>query len=71
MKIQVTMKTPDALDAAICKVLDAQYGEEVSEETDIIDSSEIKDICRKWFRHSELVTLEIDTEKKTCIVKEN
>ena len=73
MKFRVTFKTSDALDAAISEALDIESGEDYSEEIDDeqIDPSEIKEICHKWFRYVEVVTLEIDTENLTCVVVEN
>lgn len=58
MKIKVLMKTPDCLDYAT---------EYLNEE----DKTKLLQIARKWFSYREYVSLEIDTEKETCIVLEN
>lgn len=56
MKITLTFKQPDVLDA-----LD-----------DAIDNLEerkrIKCIARKWVEYDEYLSVEIDTEKETCTV---
>lgn len=55
MKIEVTMKTPDALYDALEHI---ENGEVIS----------VK--LNKWFRYGEMVTLVYDTEKDTLEVKE-
>lgn len=57
MKIQITMKTPDCL----------YYATQDMEEEEKV---EFEELCKKWFEYDEYVTLEVDTENKTCIVKE-
>lgn len=59
MKITVSMKCPDALDQAINEATSTTQEE-----------AEIKNLCDKWFKWGEYVTLEIDTEAGTCIVLE-
>jgi hypothetical protein len=76
MIFRVTIKTPDALEDAIKSGF--KFHEETEEdnpsifESNDIDTNESVDsiliLCEKWFRHNECVTLEIDTEEKTCIV---
>jgi hypothetical protein len=56
----VTMKTPDALEDVIKRV---------SQDED--EQEEIENLCRRWFSYGEIVTLEIDTDEKTCIVVNN
>lgn len=60
MKFQVSMKCPDALDQAINNATDT-----------IQEEAEIKKLCEKWFKWGEYVTLEINTDAKTCIVLED
>lgn len=55
MKIQITFKSPDALDYAL---------ENLSEE----EKETAKEVCKKWIEYEEYVTIEVDTEKKTAIV---
>ena len=64
MKFQVTMKTPYGLDYA----LDDSCGSD-----DEYDEEKIaaRKVAERWFQYGECVTLEIDTEKETCIVLEN
>ena len=75
MKFEVTMKTPDAFD----DVLDEAVYDELHRSPligDALDELEVqlrasgKAIKEKWFRFGELVTLEIDTDAGTCVVKE-
>lgn len=70
MKFSLTMKCPDAFDiAAKYAILDDNPG--ISDIDLAEQTSATKDVCAKWFRYGEQVTLEIDTEAGTCIVKEN
>lgn len=74
MKFKVTMKDPDTLYDAIydaveeelleIKELDDDERENVSETR----RKAIQKICGKWFKYSEYLTVEIDTEAKTATV---
>lgn len=55
MKIEIIMKTPDCLYYAA----HALNGE---------DREKFFKLCEKWFLYGEVVKLEVDTEKGTCIV---
>jgi hypothetical protein len=84
MKFIVTMKTPDVLDEAIQEEVQSQMVQELDEPDcddankllDRIDEEsleqrieEIKDgLCKRWFKHEEYLTVEIDTEAETCVV---
>lgn len=73
MKFRVTMKTPDALDHGINEAVGEQYGYEINGASDdaipaIASSQMAHEIAEKWFQHGEQVTVEIDTEAKTCVV---
>lgn len=59
MLISIIMKTPDCVDYALEDIND--------EET----KASIKKLMNRWFRFGELVTLELDTQAETLIVKEN
>ena len=39
---------------------------------DVLDCQpeEIKELAKKWFNYGEYLTVEIDTDAKTCTVKE-
>lgn len=73
MKFQVTMKDPDtlydAIEDAIKKLyiegLDADELEEVKERR----KNSVREICSQWFKYGEYLTVEIDTDAKTCIVQ--
>lgn len=54
MKIRLTFKTPDAMSEAL---------ESVDE--DMQDS--VKDLISSWVEYGEYLTVEFDTENKTCV----
>ncbi len=76
MKFKVTMKTPGGLDAAMDRVItDATRNEEgeideAGEEKALELQEEISELCERWFQYGEYLTVEIDTENKTCTVVE-
>jgi hypothetical protein len=73
MKFQVYMKCPDALDRAIHDAVQGQLmyvpDEDKSEAGDSLYEEALHVAC-KWFRYQEYLTVEIDTEAKTCTVLE-
>lgn len=77
MKFQVTMKDPDVLYDAIKEALEKEIMSaefEDDEERDMIletRQGKVAKICAKWFGFGEYLTVEIDTEKKTCTVVPN
>lgn len=80
MKIQITMKCPDALDMAAKEYANLQL--DLPETSKILNNvydnnskyfaedkcREFLSLASKWFEYDESVTLEIDTELKTCVV---
>ena len=58
MKIEVCMKCPDCLDDAINDCVDNEEERE-----------KIKELAGRWFKYGEMVTLMIDTENETCVVR--
>lgn len=59
MKFRITMKDPDGVfesieDAVKADLPDRHY--------------EYEQMIKPWFRFSEYITVEIDTEAKTCVV---
>lgn len=78
MICRVTLKSPDSLDFAIEEMVEQNFealqekynSEEFGEydKEDFVDR--FKEKAEKWFRYSELVTLEIDFENNTCEVIE-
>jgi hypothetical protein len=67
MKFRVTMKTPDAVDNATNDVLDAE-GLPPDDETYRERKDELSTIAETWFQFGEFLTVEIDTEVRTCVV---
>ena len=58
MKIRLVFKTPDVIEAFV-------------NEQDIRDVDEKQDIaeaCKPWVKYGECITVEIDTDKHTCVV---
>ena len=75
MKFRVTMKDPDTLHDAISEAVAvelAQMSPQIDEEEqELLAESrreKVGKICEKWFKWSEYITVEIDTEAKTCVV---
>jgi hypothetical protein len=77
MKFQVTMKDPDApfdaIDEALVEEVDKIVGLDTDERHAVIEErgEKVRDLCEKWFRYGELLTVEIDTDAQTCTVVEN
>lgn len=63
MKFSVTMKCPDALSRAITQATQA------ADTKDDVEALEV--LCARWFRYGECISIEIDTEQKTCVVIPN
>lgn len=74
MKFRVTMKDPDVLDDAIREALESTAFDGMSEkEVELVrdDRAEAcRNLCNRWFEYGEYLTVEIDTEAKTCVVVE-
>lgn len=76
MKLFISMKTPDCVDYAVKEAIKQERDEFESEadkesfdeETD--GGAGAREVCKKWFRYGECVTLEVDTDAKTCTVLE-
>lgn len=73
MKFRVTMKDTDTLHDAIQAAVDAEFAnlplddderEAVAERR----REKAQSACRTWFRYSEYITVEIDTDANTCVV---
>lgn len=73
MKIQVYMKCPDSLDRAISEAVQGQLmyvpNEDRQEAGDSLYGEALA-VSSKWFGYREYLTVEIDTEEKTCTVLE-
>lgn len=76
MKIRVTMKDPDTLHNAVQEAVMAQLegldgvDDDESEQLRESREEEMRAKCRRWFKWSEYLTVEIDTEAMTCVVVE-
>lgn len=76
MKFTVQMKDPDTLTDAIREAVEAEV-ESMKVDDDEFESiveircRKVAEICAKWFRYGEYLAVEIDTDAKTCVVKEN
>lgn len=75
MKITVTMKDPDTLHDAIGDALEEALPRSGldEDERDLVRDSrheKIKRQCSKWFKYGECLSVEIDTDAGTCVVKE-
>jgi len=72
MKFTIHMKTPDAVDYAIRDALPAPEDESDEEAywNHEAEWEQVTELCSKWFKHGEAVSIEIDTEAKTATVIE-
>ena len=65
MKINLTFKTPDCLDAVDEQVEDKDF------ETHRAECKRIKERLKKWIEYEEYVRLIYDTDTDTCVVRAN
>lgn len=73
MKFRVTMKDPDTLHDAIREAVGAGSdlaGLPLDERRALVEIrvGKVNELCGEWFEYSEYITVEIDTDAKTCIV---
>ena len=72
MKIRVTMKDPDtlhdAIEEAVNEDIDAALPEDEREALSGCRIEKVRDLASTWFEYGEYLTVEIDTEAKTCVV---
>lgn len=73
MKFNVTMKDPDVLGDAILQAVEQEFKESTLEQDELdsvieLREEKIKEVCSKWFKYGEYLTVEIDTEAGTCVV---
>lgn len=75
MKFCITFKDPDGPYECIRDAAKESLPEGLDEaEKDALIESrheKLANFCRRWLEFSEYVTLEFDTEAKTCVVVEN
>lgn len=75
MKFRVTMKDPDALDDPIDDAVKeapdlANLPEDERELLQEHRKVSLREIASRWFEYGEYLTVEIDTDAKTCTVVE-
>jgi len=74
MKFRVQMKNPDALadaiDAAVKTDVSQIAGLDEDERAAVAEQrvETFRDVAGAWFEYDEYLTVEIDTEAKTCVV---
>jgi hypothetical protein len=74
MKFKITMKDPDgfsdSMQEAAKQSVSSATGIDDEEREQLEDTckEELEQVARKWFRYSEYVTIEIDTDAKTATV---
>ncbi len=64
MIFRVTLKTPDALEMAIEDATDAVPGDDDREDLKVAAYK----AAIRWFSHGEALTVELDTDRNTCVV---
>lgn len=73
MKFKVQMKDPDTLTDAIADAVHNEVramglsGDEV-EAVEKLRITKVGNVCDRWFRYGEYLTVEIDTDAETCVV---
>ena len=76
MKVTITMKTPDVVFYAAQeekeRVLETEQDLTLAEMNEVAEQAfaEVQEASKKFFQYGEAVTLELDTEKQTCTVRE-
>lgn len=75
MKFRITMKDPDCVYDAVQDAMKDLKIDGVSED-EMVELREkreeqTRDLCDKWFEYGEYLTVEVDTEAKTCTVIPN
>ena len=75
MKFQITMKDPDTIFDSISDAVEKEIGNEGIYYDKHFESrhfenrrAEVVQFCETWFRYSEYVTIEIDTDANTATV---
>lgn len=71
MKFRVTMKDPDTLHDAIEEAVKETLEDMPADEKAVLKECRIEKaqkICGHWFEYGEYLTVEIDTDAKTCVV---
>jgi hypothetical protein len=74
VKFRVYLKDPDVLHEAIDDAMEkdpslvAIADSDEREAVEKIRREKLHELCRQWFEYAEYLTVEVDTEAKTCTV---
>lgn len=74
MKFRVTMKDPDTLHDSIVEAVEAELktiaGLDDGDREALTGKRQVAaaDVCGRWFKYSEYLTVEIDTDAGTAVV---
>ncbi len=73
MKFKVSMKDPDTLHDAITDALKGDltlrgFDPEELEAVTEVRRRKLEDVCSTWFKYGEYLTVEVDTDERTCTV---
>lgn len=77
MKFTVTMKDPDGVGASITEAVRAEVngiaGLSEQEKDDLVETrtDEAHKAIGVWFQYGEYLTVEVDTDAGTCVVRKN
>lgn len=75
MKFTVTMKDPDTLNDCIREAVETDVNaldlaEDEQEAVAERRIEKVREVCSKWFKYGEYLSVEIDTDTQTCTVLE-
>lgn len=69
MKFRVTMKDPDGVWECVAEAVDANRPAGLSDdEWGDMRQDRISEATKPWFEYGEYLTVEVDTEARTCVV---
>jgi hypothetical protein len=69
MKFRVTMKDPDGVHECVRDAVEANRPPGLSDdEWEDMRDDRIREACKPWFEYMEYLTVEVDTEARTCVV---
>jgi len=73
MKFQVQMKDPDVLIDAIQEAVKADVSKSITDPDEIealteLRTERLQELCGKWWRYGEYLTVEVDSDAGTCVV---
>lgn len=77
MELSITMKDPDVVSQAVIDAATASTENTAGLSDDELESlaidreEQINELISKWFKYGEYLTVDIDTDAGTCIVRPN